>query len=154
MVQMFCSASAFNRDLSSWDVSSIRTMVSMFMSASALDQDLSAWDVSSVTAMQNMFWAASAFNQDLSAWDVSNVTTSENPIFQYGCLFIKQHIELPHIFDVLCCICIQPRPQWMGCFQTHKQDIDVLCCFCIQPRPSVDGFFPALEPCSRCSIQF
>jgi surface protein len=77
MGYMFRSASAFNQDISSWDVSSGINMEYMFVLASAFNQDISAWDVSSVTNMRNMFGFASAFNQDISAWDVSSVTNMD-----------------------------------------------------------------------------
>merc|ERR1712048_1478461 len=70
---MFSRASAFNKDLSKWDVSAVTSMASMFSRASAFNQDLSKWDVSAVTDMTYMFSDASAFNQDLSKWDVSAV---------------------------------------------------------------------------------
>jgi hypothetical protein len=70
--------SAYNQDLSAWDVSSVRDMRSMFQ-GSAYDQDLSAWDVSSVTHMSGMFQdvTLSTANYDalLIAWaqlDVQN----------------------------------------------------------------------------------
>ena len=44
---------------------------------SAFNQDISSWDVSNVTNMDAMFDDASAFNQDISSWDVSSVTNME-----------------------------------------------------------------------------
>ena len=70
---MFAGASAFNGDLSAWDVSSVVDMNSMFAGASSFNGDLSTWDVSSVADMNYMFSGASAFNGDISAWDVSSV---------------------------------------------------------------------------------
>merc|ERR1712032_1133434 len=70
-------ASAFNQDLSKWDVSAVSAvsgMMGMFAAASAFNQDTSKWDVSAVTDMRGMFADASAFNQDLSKWDVPAVT--------------------------------------------------------------------------------
>lgn len=43
-------------------------MYKMFYMASAFNGDVSRWDVSSVTDMQDMFAGASAFNQNLHSW--------------------------------------------------------------------------------------
>ena len=74
MAYMFYGESAFNEDLSKWDVLAVTAMRFMFHDASAFNQDLSKWDVSAVTDMRYMLAGASAFNQDLSKWDVSAVT--------------------------------------------------------------------------------
>merc|ERR1712037_178435 len=67
---MFSRASAFNQDLSKWDVSAVTVMSYMFSSASAFNHDLSNWDVSAVTDMRHMFYGASAFKRELCgvAW--------------------------------------------------------------------------------------
>jgi len=46
----------------------------MFNTATNFNQDISSWDVSNLTEMDRMFSGASAFNQDLSGWDVSSIT--------------------------------------------------------------------------------
>ena len=71
---MFYDCSAFNQDISGWDVSKVTNMGSIFFGCTAFNQDISGWNVSNVTDMSVMFWDCSAFNQDISSWDVSKVT--------------------------------------------------------------------------------
>jgi surface protein len=70
----FAGATAFNGDITGWDVSNVTNMSSMFENASSFNGNIGDWDVSSVTNMSYMFGQATAFNQDLSAWDISNAT--------------------------------------------------------------------------------
>ena len=77
MEEMFQEASAFNGDLSSWDVSNVTTMEAMFCEASAFNGDLSSWDVSNVTTMRQMFYSASAFNRATTAdWNLIKTDTT------------------------------------------------------------------------------
>jgi surface protein len=63
--------STFNKDISKWDVSNVRSMLAMFEN-SKFNRSISKWNVSKVTTMQMMFYR-SEFNKDISKWDVSNV---------------------------------------------------------------------------------
>ena len=74
MVGMFEGATAFNQDISEWNVSNVTNMSQMFRNAIAFNQPLNSWDVSNVTDMNGMFYKATSFNQDISMWDTSNVT--------------------------------------------------------------------------------
>ena len=44
----------------------------MFKDTSAFNQDISNWDVSNVTNFERMFKRAKAFGQDLSKWNIKN----------------------------------------------------------------------------------
>ena len=79
---MFYGASAFNQDISGWNVGSVTDMNSMFYFAAAFNNGAVGnvggkpltWNVSNVTDMTNMFNGVVSFNQDISSWNVSNVT--------------------------------------------------------------------------------
>jgi surface protein len=73
MYAMFSSTTAFNGDLSGWDVSLVDDMGSMFSGATSFNGDLSSWNVSLVDDMGSMFSGATSFNGDLSSWNVSSV---------------------------------------------------------------------------------
>ena len=77
MSYMFCAATAFNQDIGGWNVSNVINMSTMFSGATAFNKNIGGWDVSKVTHMTGMFSSATAFNQDISSWDVSSVTAME-----------------------------------------------------------------------------
>ena len=62
---LFESATSFNQNISSWDVSNVTNMERMFFEASNFNQNISSWDVSNVTDMAGMFYDATAFNQPI-----------------------------------------------------------------------------------------
>lgn len=74
LTRMFASASSFNADLSSWDVSGVNRMDRMFAGASSFDGDISTWQVGSVSWMNSMFSSATSFNGNISNWDVHYVS--------------------------------------------------------------------------------
>ena len=78
---MFQSVTAFNQPLNDWDVSSVTTMFRMFSGVTAFNQPLNNWDVSSVTIMSEMFIGATVFNRPLNNWDVSSVTDMKDMFF-------------------------------------------------------------------------
>jgi len=78
MTNMFYSASEFNNNISSWDVSSVKDMTWMFGYASSFNSDIASWDISDVKSMENMFEGASLFNNDLSSW-VSSLGPTSSP---------------------------------------------------------------------------
>lgn len=67
MIYMF-SGTAFNTDISSWNVSKVRLFEGAFYKASLFNQPIGKWDVESGTSFSAMFRNATAFNQDLSSW--------------------------------------------------------------------------------------
>src|SRR6056297_297244 len=77
----FDTPSAFNGDISNWDVSSVTDMRQMFQHATSFNREIGGWEVSSVENMRQMFEGAEAFNQFIGydpgtgeGWDVSSVT--------------------------------------------------------------------------------
>ena len=86
MISMFNNATAFNQNISSWNVSNVTNMSYMFQSATAFNQPIGAWNVSNVTNMALMFYKSSTFNQNIGSWNVSNVTLMSS-MFAYATAF-------------------------------------------------------------------
>ena len=76
----FClnQATAFNRDLSSWNMTNAKDIGAMFSMAENFNSDIHTWNVSNVTNMEFLFYYARSFNQDLSSWDVRKVQNHES----------------------------------------------------------------------------
>ena len=86
----------FNQDISNWDVSNVRLMQGTF-AQSQFNQPIGNWDISNVSNMRYMFWDASTFNQDLSNWCVTNFTSA------------------PLAFDTGATAWTLPKPVWGTC---------------------------------------
>jgi surface protein len=68
------AASAFDEDLSNWDVSNATSTQNMF-EGSAIDQNFSTWNTSAVKLMNSMFSDTKFFQgKGLSKWDTRSVT--------------------------------------------------------------------------------
>ena len=74
MSSMFYNATAFDSDISNWDVGNVTNMSKLFGRCFKFDSDISGWDVGNVTSMTSMFEMASVFNSDISNWNVGKVT--------------------------------------------------------------------------------
>ena len=59
----------FNKDITKWDVSSVRNFDSMFWENNVFNQDISLWNISSAVIMDNMFMNCEEFKQNLSSWE-------------------------------------------------------------------------------------
>ena len=87
MAGIFDDATAFNQDISSWNVSSVTNMSNKCLQdATAFDQDISSWDVSSVTDMGNMFNGVtlSTANYDALLRGWSTLTLQSDVTFHGG----------------------------------------------------------------------
>ena len=77
MQAMFQSATNFNGDITTWNVSSVTVGTQfreMFLSASSFNQNISGWNMSNATNVSKMLNNADAFDQDISAWDINQIT--------------------------------------------------------------------------------
>ena len=87
MMFMFDCATAFNRDLSSWNVSTVTSMNAMFYNARSFNGNISSWDVSAVTDMGGMLAGATAF-------DINNKPNSPAPIIR---ALLKKYVSSSQI---------------------------------------------------------
>lgn len=85
MTEMFQSTTAFNRDISGWNMTKVNNTSNMFFT-SIFNQPLANWEragstMSSVTDMSNMFRQNTVFNQPVGNWNTISVTNMSNMFF-------------------------------------------------------------------------
>lgn len=105
MSNLFDFVNGFNRDISSWDVSSVTNMSSMFRFTN-FNGDIGSWDVSNVINMNSMFAFASNFNQNIGNWEVGKVAYM-NLMFEFALDFnqdiggwdVRSVTEMNSMFD-------------------------------------------------------
>jgi surface protein len=85
-VQYMFQSTAFNQDLSSWDLSGANNLSRMFANATAFNGSLSGRNTSSVTNMDGIFYSASSFNQPVAHFNTSKVTSMQQ-VFHYAYTF-------------------------------------------------------------------
>jgi surface protein len=78
MEGMFSSAAAFNQPLN-WNTSAVTNMFRMFRGATAFNQDISAWDVSQVSNFGQFMTGKTFSNYDAANLDAIYNVWSLNP---------------------------------------------------------------------------
>ena len=69
---MFIGAAAFNQSLANWQFgSNLTELVGLFQSASNFNGDVTTWNLTHVTTTRSLFYSAGAFNQNISTWQRS-----------------------------------------------------------------------------------
>jgi hypothetical protein len=89
MNSTFRGNTAFNRDISGWDVSGVTTATFTFAGATSFNQDLSSWNLSACTTIQSMFEGATAFNNGGSSltWTTSSSLITLHGVFKDATAF-------------------------------------------------------------------
>ncbi len=74
MSYMFAYCSAFNKNISDWNIANVTNISNMFAGANVFDQPIGNWNTANVTNMSGMFASAAVFNQPIGNWNTANVT--------------------------------------------------------------------------------
>ena len=81
MSSMFSSATIFNRNIGSWNVSKVTTFANMFVLARDFNNggspSINNWSINTASPvpMNSMFYQAYSFNQPIENWNVTSVNT-------------------------------------------------------------------------------
>ena len=69
-VNKTCKYKVYKINVSTWDVSNVKTMKNMFTCCKYLETDISSWDTSNVEDMQGVFFGCERFNSGFDNWKV------------------------------------------------------------------------------------
>lgn len=69
---------SYNQPLNGWNTANVTSMANLFVNNSDFNQPIGNWNVGKVRDFSAMFAGASAFNQPLASWDVSSAETTYN----------------------------------------------------------------------------
>jgi trimeric autotransporter adhesin len=90
LYRLFCSTTKYftGIGLETWDTSSVSDMTETFNGAYQFNGNISSWDVSHVKSFDGMFWSAYNFrnNNGLHRWDISRATSMQS-MFKYATSF-------------------------------------------------------------------
>ena len=76
MREMFRDATAFNGNISSWNVKKVENFTRIFQNAKNFDRSIRDWVLSEAVYLNGFLLNANAFNQDISNWDVRDIAES------------------------------------------------------------------------------
>jgi surface protein len=89
---MFYGCTAFNQNISDWDVSNVTNMKGMFSECTSFNSGIfELKEGYKIKNMSEMFYNCIAFNQDISKWNVSQVKVVSKML--YGCKNFKQNLS-------------------------------------------------------------
>ena len=81
------------------------------LKTSAFNQDISGWDVSNVKKVNGLFRGAKAFNQDISSWKLNESIKFSKTIFQDATFDIENHSPFNEIKSTTKSGVLQHKPQ-------------------------------------------
>ena len=87
--EMFSGNTAFNQDISRWNVSRGASFSNMFNGATSFNQPLGGWDLDNVHDIASMFRGATSFNQPLNNWKIGKGPCSPDQQWPCGSVWVR-----------------------------------------------------------------